>query len=102
MSKSKFKDLIQSDVPVLIDFYATWCGPCKSFAPILQKLKDDLGDEVRIIKIDIDKNQNLSQKLGVRSVPTIMIFRNGERKWEVSGGQTIHLLKSKIKEAYTS
>ena len=83
MSKTSFKDIINSDTPVIIDFYADWCGPCKAFAPILSQLKNDLGDTARIIKIDVDRNQELSQKLQVRSIPTIMIFQNGELKWQL-------------------
>lgn len=83
--ETKFEDLIKSDIPVLIDFYATWCGPCKMMYPVLEELHADLGDKVRIIKIDIDKNQELAMQQGVRSVPTLMIYKNGERLWRESG-----------------
>lgn len=96
MAKSSFKDLINSNTPLLIDFYADWCGPCKQFAPIIDDLKDEMGDTVRIIKIDVDKNQPLSQKLKVMSIPTIMIYQNGERKYEGKGMHTKDDLKRKL------
>jgi thioredoxin 1 len=96
MAKSSFKDLINSDTPLLIDFYADWCGPCKTFAPIIDDLKAEMGDSVRIIKIDVDKNQSLSQKLKVMSIPTIMIYQNGERKYEGKGLHTKEDLRKKL------
>jgi thioredoxin 1 len=98
MSKASFKDIIQSSTPVIIDFYADWCGPCKAFAPILSELKKDLGDQARILKIDVDKNQALAQKLQVQSIPTVMIFQNGELKWRAMGVQSAHTLKQQIKQ----
>lgn len=96
MAKSSFKDLINSDTPLLIDFYADWCGPCKQFAPIIDRLKEEMSDTVRIIKIDVDKNQPLSQKLKVMSIPTVMIYQNGERKYEGKGMHTLQDLKQKL------
>lgn len=93
---TSFKDLIQSETPVLIDFHATWCGPCQAFAPVLDQLKQEVGDAVRIVKIDIDRNQELSSKLGVRGVPTVMIFKGGELQWRASGMQTIPVLKQQL------
>ncbi len=77
--------MIQSDIPVLVDFSAEWCGPYKMLAPVLSEVKKKVGDKVKIIKIDIDKNQSLATSFKVQSVPTLMVFQNGETKWRQSG-----------------
>jgi len=80
-----FHDIINSNKPVLIDFYATWCGPCQMLGPILKQVKDSLGDRVSIIKVDVDKNQELAAMQQVRGVPTMMLFQNGQQLWRQSG-----------------
>ena len=80
--KNSFNTIINSETPVLVDFFADWCGPCKTLAPILKQVKDALGDAV---KIDVDKNQPLAAKYQVRGVPTMLLFKNGKQVWRQSG-----------------
>ena len=83
--KNSFQDIIHQKVPVLVDFYADWCGPCKMLAQILQEVKAELGDDLKIVKIDVDKNQSLAAKFQVRGVPTMILFKEGNQVWRQSG-----------------
>lgn len=98
---SEFTDMIKQSKPTLVDFFATWCGPCKMQSPILEQVKTRVGDSANIIKIDIDKNQDLSNEYNVRSVPTLILFKDGEAVWRVSGVQQAEVLETKIKEYLT-
>ena len=82
---SSFNQIIQSDKPVLVDFFATWCGPCQMLAPILKEVKANLGERISIIKIDVDKNQAVAAQYQVRGVPTMILFQNGKQLWRQSG-----------------
>ncbi|WP_166965338.1 thioredoxin [Yeosuana marina] len=82
---SSFNDIISSNQPVLVDFHADWCGPCKMLAPILKQVKEELKDALKIVKIDVDKNQVLASKYQVRGVPTMILFKNGKQLWRQSG-----------------
>ena len=91
-----FSDIIKSDSLTLVDFFATWCGPCKMMHPVLEQLKKDLGDGIRIIKLDVDENEDFSMQYNIQSVPTLMLFKKGEVVWRQSGAQTLNELKSII------
>jgi len=96
--KRTFSEIINSDTPVLVDFYADWCGPCKMMAPILQQLKKKMGDRVNIIKVDAEKNADAAIKYNVRGVPTLILFKNGQILWQQAGVVQANQLQSIINE----
>ena len=93
-----FEKLIGESKPTLVDFFATWCGPCKMQAPILEEVKNAVGDKANVVKVDIDKNRNLSTQYNVQSIPTLILFRNGEPVWRTVGLQQRETLVSKLNE----
>lgn len=97
--KANFSKLVKSEEAVLVDFHATWCGPCKTLSPILEEVKKELGEELRIIKVDVDKNTKLAEKYQIRGVPTMLLFKNGKPVWRQSGvlqkSAIIHEIRSR-------
>lgn len=96
--KTSFQDLVNSNKPVLVDFFAEWCGPCKMMKPILEELKSKIGDDAIIIKIDVDKNQALASVHHVRGVPTLAIFKNGKVMWKKSGVMSADQLETVLRQ----
>ena len=96
MPNASFAELTNSNTHTLVDFHAEWCGPCHMMKPILEKLKEEMGDSVRIIKIDIDKNTALANQYNVRSVPTLAVFKGGQVKWMAAGVRQLNELKGII------
>lgn len=97
---SKFEELINSDKPVLVDFHATWCGPCHMQAPILEDVKQRVGEAATIVKIDVDKNPQVASQYQIRGVPTLIIFKQGEVKWRQSGVFQANELERLLQENY--
>ena len=97
---SSFNELINSNKPVLVDFYADWCAPCRMMAPILEQVAGNMSGQVKIVKVNVDKNQNAAAKYGIRSIPTLMLFQNGQVKWQgvgvIQADQIEQIVKSKV------
>ena len=94
----KFNEMINGEQLTLVDFFATWCGPCKMMHPILEQLKEKMGDNIRILKVDVDKNEALSMQYRIQSVPTLMLFKKGEMLWRQSGAMSLNDLMQKISQ----
>ena len=94
----KFNEMINDEQLTLVDFFATWCGPCKMMHPILKQLKEKMGDDIRILKVDVDKNEALSMQYRIQSVPTLMLFKKGEMLWRQSGAMSLNDLMLKISQ----
>lgn len=95
---AKFKNIISSNRPVLVDFYADWCGPCKQMPPILKQVKDELRENIRIIKVNVDKNPAIATQYQIRSIPTLMIFKDGEEKWKGMGVRSAEEIKRLVQQ----
>jgi thioredoxin 1 len=95
-----FKEIINDNKPILIEFYADWCGPCKAMSPILKEVAKAVSNSARVLKIDVDKNKSLSDRLKIQSIPTLMIFKAGELKWRHSGTHSTRGLTEKLQELY--
>lgn len=98
-NKKSFSDLInQSEIPVLVDFYADWCGPCKTLSPIVQQVSSELHGRVKVIKVNVDKNQSAAMKYGIKGVPTLILFRKGKILWRQSGAMPKRVLQSEVEK----
>lgn len=95
--KQSFYDIVNAEQPTLVDFHATWCGPCKMMAPALKDISKKMAGKAKVLKIDIDKNQKLASKLNVRSVPTLVIYQKGKIVWRQSGALSAHQMEKALK-----
>lgn len=93
-----FNEIINSETPTLVDFFATWCGPCKMMEKPLEEVKEEIGEKARVLKVDVDSNREAAMKYNVRGVPTFIIFKNGEPVWRQSGAMPKKVLLDKINE----
>ena len=92
----KYQEIVKSHPLVLVDFYADWCGPCKMMVPVFSELKKNLGEKVKIVKIDTEKNQQLSADMGIRSIPTMVLYKDGQQVWKQPGAMPLNALEQKV------
>lgn len=96
----RFDEIIQGEKPVLVDFFATWCGPCRMMSPIIETLKHNVGDKAIVLKVDVDAEEALALRYNVQSVPTLMIFKRGELLWRETGVRNAHLIETILEKYY--
>lgn len=96
----KYSEIINSETPTLVDFTASWCGPCKAMAPVLEQLAANIGEKGKIVKIDVDKNPGIAEKMKIQGVPTFVLYKKGEILWRQSGMQSLNQLQTLIENAY--
>lgn len=98
INKDEFENITNSNKPVLVDFFATWCGPCKMLTPILEQVKNDSNEKFDVVKVDVDENYEIAKKFGIMSVPTMIIFKNGEEKEKMVGLRSKVAIEETIKK----
>lgn len=96
----KYSEIINSETPTLVDFTASWCGPCKAMVPVLEQLAANIGEKGKIVKIDVDKNPGIAEKMKIQGVPTFVLYKKGEILWRQSGMQSLNQLQTLIENAY--
>lgn len=96
MSNQSFSEIIKGDRPVLVDFYADWCGPCKMMAPVIEQFSHEMGDKVRILKVDVDRNPKAAAAYQIQGVPTFILFKKGNIVWKQAGAVPIHMLRQAV------
>jgi len=99
MAGQSFNEIIAGDKPVLVDFYADWCGPCKMMAPVIEQVSKEMGDSVRVLKVDVDRNPSASMAYQIQGVPTFMIFKNGKVLWRQSGAMPAQALRQALQQS---
>lgn len=97
-AKKSFSELINSDTPTLVDFYAEWCGPCKMMAPVVDQVASEMAGKVKVLKVDVDRNQKAALTYNIQGVPTFILFKNGKIVWKQAGGVPGHTLKNIIQQ----
>ena len=97
-AKKSFSELINSDTPTLVDFYADWCGPCKMMAPVIDQVASELSGKVKVLKVDVDRNQRAAMAYNIQGVPTFILFKKGKIVWQQAGGVAGHTLKNIIQQ----